>query len=99
MPADADGTLFRAAWTETLLPAIDAFRPQLLLVSAGFDAHRRDPLAQLRLEAEDFAWITRELVRLANRHCGGRIVSSLEGGYDLEALRESVVAHVGELLT
>ena len=98
-PADADGTLFRAAWTETLLPAIDAFRPQLLLVSAGFDAHRRDPLAQLRLEAEDYAWITRELVRLANRHCGGRIVSSLEGGYDLEALRESVVAHVGELLT
>ena len=99
LPADADGILFRAAWTETLLPAIDAFRPQLLLVSAGFDAHRRDPLAQLRLEAEDFAWITRELVRLANRHCGGRIVSSLEGGYDLEALRESVVAHVGELLT
>ena len=99
LPADADGTLFRAAWTETLLPAIDAFRPQLLLVSAGFDAHRRDPLAQLRLEAEDYAWITRELVRLANRHCGGRIVSSLEGGYDLEALRESVVAHVGELLT
>ena len=99
LPADADGTLFRAAWTETQLPAIDAFRPQLLLVSAGFDAHRRDPLAQLRLEAEDYAWITRELVRLANRHCGGRIVSSLEGGYDLEALRESVVAHVGELLT
>ena len=99
LPADADGILFRAAWTETLLPAIDAFRPQLLLVSAGFDAHRRDPLAQLRLEAEDYAWITRELVRLANRHCGGRIVSSLEGGYDLEALRESVVAHVGELLT
>ena len=99
LPADADGPLFRAAWTETLLPAIDAFRPQLLLVSAGFDAHRRDPLAQLRLEAEDYAWITRELVRLANRHCGGRIVSSLEGGYDLEALRESVVAHVGELLT
>ena len=99
LPADADGILFRAAWTETLLPAIDAFRPQLLLVSAGFDAHRRDPLAQLRLEAEDYAWITRELVRLANRHCAGRIVSSLEGGYDLEALRESVVAHVGELLT
>ena len=97
LPADADGTLFRAAWTETLLPAIDAFRPQLLLVSAGFDAHRRDPLAQLRLEAEDYAWITRELVRLANRHCGGRIVSSLEGGYDLDGLRESVIAHVGAL--
>ena len=81
-----------------LLPAIDAFRPQLLLVSAGFDAHRRDPLAQLRLEAGDFAWITRELAALADRHCSGRIVSTLEGGYDLDALRESSVAHVGALL-
>ena len=98
LPPDADGTLFRAAWTNTLLPAIDAFKPQLLLVSAGFDAHRRDPLAQLRLEADDFAWITRELVQLANRHCRGRIVSTLEGGYDLQALAESSVAHVRELL-
>jgi len=98
LPPDADGAPFRATWTDALLPAVDAFRPQLLLVSAGFDAHRRDPLAQLRLEAGDYAWITRELVRLANRHCAGRIVSTLEGGYDLEALRESSVAHVGELL-
>ena len=98
LPPDADGTLFRTAWSDVLLPAIDAFKPQLLLVSAGFDAHRRDPLAQLRLEAGDYAWITRELVRLAQRHCGGRIVSTLEGGYDLDALRESSVAHVGELL-
>jgi len=73
------------------------FRPQLLLVSAGFDAHWRDPLAQLRLQAGDYAWITDELVALANRHCGGRIVSSLEGGYDLSALAESCVAHVGGL--
>ena len=81
-----------------MLPALDAFKPQLLLVSAGFDAHRRDPLAQLRLETEDFAWISRELVRLASRHCGGRLVSTLEGGYDLDALRESSIAHVRELL-
>jgi len=98
LPAEADGAAFRAAWAERLLPALDTFKPQLLLVSAGFDAHRRDPLAQLQLKAEDFAWITRELVRLADRHCGGRIVSLLEGGYDLDALRESSVAHVGELL-
>ena len=86
------------AWAERLLPALDAFKPQLLLISAGFDAHRRDPLAQLRLETEDFAWISRELVRLASRHCGGRLVSTLEGGYDLDALRESSIAHVRELL-
>ena len=98
LPTDADGALFRAAWSNALLPAVDAFKPQLLLVSAGFDAHRRDPLAQLRLEAGDFAWITRELVQLANRHCRGRIVSTLEGGYDLNALAESSVAHVRELL-
>jgi len=98
LPPDADGALFRAAWSDTLLPAIDAFRPQLLLVSAGFDAHRRDPLAQLRLEASDFAWITGELVQLADRHCRGRMVSMLEGGYDLEALAESSVAHVRALL-
>ena len=98
LPPNADGTQFRAAWSSLLLPAVAAFRPQLLLVSAGFDGHRRDPLAELQLEASDFAWITRELVQLANRHCGGRIVSMLEGGYDLEGLAESSVAHVRELL-
>ncbi|MEO5629185.1 MAG: histone deacetylase family protein, partial [Thermomonas sp.] len=68
------------------------------MISAGFDAHRLDPLAQLQLETDDFAWITEQLVALANRHCGGRIVSTLEGGYDLGALAESSVAHVGALL-
>ncbi|MFT4179504.1 MAG: histone deacetylase family protein [Thermomonas sp.] len=97
LPADAEGLRFRRAWEELLLPAMDDFRPQLLLVSAGFDAHWRDPLAQLRLQAEDFDWITRELVQLANRHCGGRIVSTLEGGYDLDALAECSVAHVAAL--
>jgi acetoin utilization deacetylase AcuC-like enzyme len=94
LPIEAEGVLFRRAWQDVLLPAVHDFRPQLLLVSAGFDAHWRDPLAQLRLQAGDYAWITEELVSLANRHCGGRIVSSLEGGYDLAALAESAVAHV-----
>ena len=97
LPAEAEGVLFRRAWDDVLLPAVDDFRPQLLLVSAGFDAHWRDPLAQLRLQAGDYTWISEELVALANRHCGGRMVSSLEGGYDLAALAESSVAHVGAL--
>jgi acetoin utilization deacetylase AcuC-like enzyme len=98
LPPDAGSALFRVAWTERLLPAVDAFKPQLLMISAGFDAHRLDPLAQLQLDAADFTWITEELVALAKRHCGGRIVSTLEGGYALAALAESSVAHVGALL-
>ena len=97
LPPGSDGFRFRNTWADELLPLLDAFKPQLLLVSAGFDAHRRDPLADLMLEAEDFAWLTRELHTLARRHACGRIVSMLEGGYDLEALRESAVAHVAEL--
>ncbi|HZH43149.1 MAG TPA: histone deacetylase family protein [Lysobacter sp.] len=93
-----DGPGFRAAWCDQLLPAIDAFRPQLLLISAGFDAHRRDPLAQLQLDAGDYAWLTAQLVALADRHAHGRVVSMLEGGYDLTALRECSVAHVDALL-
>jgi len=89
---------FRAAWRGRLLPVLDSFRPQLILVSAGFDAHRLDPLAQLELEADDYAWLTAELVAIAERHAQGRIVSMLEGGYDLVALRECSVAHVGALL-
>ena len=97
LPPGSDGFRFRNTWADELLPLLDAFEPQLLLVSAGFDAHRRDPLADLMLEAEDFAWLTRELRALARRHARGRIVSMLEGGYDLEALRESTAAHVAEL--
>ena len=97
LPPGAGGDAFRAAWSNMLLPALDRFRPQLLLVSAGFDAHRRDPLAQLELEADDYAWLTRELVAIADRHANGRIVSLLEGGYDLQALRECSVAHVAAL--
>ncbi|MEW9625624.1 histone deacetylase family protein [Rhodanobacter geophilus] len=94
-----DGScLFRELWEGDLLPRIRAFRPQLLLVSAGFDAHRNDPLAGLCLGSEDYAWITAKLVELANQHAGGRLVSTLEGGYDLAALAASTAAHVGELL-
>lgn len=88
---------FRRVWSEQLLPALDAFQPQLLLISAGFDADARDPLAGLALGVSDFEWITHELCVLADRHCGGRLVSSLEGGYDLDALREGVLAHVRAL--
>lgn len=98
LPPNAGSAEFRAAWSQHLLPAVTAFKPQLLMISAGFDAHKRDPLAQLQLETADFAWITAELVALAKRYCDGRIVSSLEGGYDLTALAESSVAHVGALL-
>ncbi len=97
LPPGAGSRSFRDAWRERLLPALDAFAPQLVLVSAGFDAHWRDPLAQLQLDAEDFAWITTELRVLADRHAGGRLVSMLEGGYDLQALRECSVAHVAAL--
>jgi len=88
---------FRETWEQALLPAIDEFRPQLLLISAGFDAHWRDPLAQMQLDADDFGWLTAELVLLANRHAAGRMISTLEGGYDLQALAECSVAHVAAL--
>ena len=97
LPPGATGAQFREAWRTRLLPQLDAFRPQLVMISAGFDAHRLDPLAQIQLEAEDFDWITRELVAIADRHADGRVVSSLEGGYDMQGLRESCVAHVGAL--
>lgn len=97
LPPGSGGFRFKNLWADTLLPAIDAFKPQLVLVSAGFDAHMRDPLADLMLETEDFAWITRELRDIARRHADGRLVSMLEGGYDLQALGECTVAHVGEL--
>jgi len=96
LPPGSGGFRFRNTWLDTLLPALEDFRPQLLLVSAGFDAHMADPLADLMLDAEDFAWITAELRATARRH-GGRIVSMLEGGYNLDALAECAVAHVGAL--
>ena len=99
LPPGATGAQFRAAWSGRLLPAIEAFAPELIVVSAGFDAHARDPLAQLRLTEADFTWITEELCAVAQRVCGGRVVSLLEGGYDLEALATSAAAHVRALLS
>jgi acetoin utilization deacetylase AcuC-like enzyme len=92
------GEDFRAAWREAFVPRLEAFRPQLILVSAGFDGHRDDPLANLGLNERDYAWITAEVVRVAEESCGGRVVSTLEGGYDLAALAASAAAHVGELM-
>ena len=94
----ATGAQFRAAWDEVILPALDAFAPGLIIVSAGFDAHKADPLAQLRLETSDFGWVTRKLLGIADIHCGGRLVSLLEGGYDLDALAASAALHVRTLL-
>lgn len=98
LPPGATGEAFRSAWATTLLPALDAFAPALIIISAGFDAHARDPLAQLRVREPDFAWLTAELCALAEKHCQGRIVSMLEGGYDLEALASSAAAHVRVLM-
>ena len=94
LPPGSGSAAFRAAWRDRLIPAVKAWEPDLIIVSAGFDAHRADPLAQLQVETEDFAWLTRELMVLG----GGRLVSVLEGGYDLKALGESVAAHVRELM-
>jgi acetoin utilization deacetylase AcuC-like enzyme len=94
LPAYAPPALFRAAVSEQWLPALDAFRPQMLFVSAGFDAHREDDMASLTLTEADYAWVTEALVASAERHAQGRIVSMLEGGYALHALGRSVAAHV-----
>lgn len=97
-PDGAEPAVWRRAF-ETLMERVDRFRPDLILVSAGFDAHRRDPVGHgsQRLEAEDFAWATRAIADVANGHAKGRVVSSLEGGYDLEALGQSALAHVRAL--
>ena len=89
---------FRAAVSDHWLPALDAHQPELIFVSAGFDAHREDPLANLKLVDADYAWVTRELAQVAAKYAQGRIVSSLEGGYALSALGRSVTEHVRELV-
>jgi acetoin utilization deacetylase AcuC-like enzyme len=96
VPPSAPRELWRKRF-EGLMERVEAHRPDLILISAGFDAHARDPLAQQRLEAEDFAWATRAVVSVARRTSKGRIVSSLEGGYDLEALGRSALAHANAL--
>jgi acetoin utilization deacetylase AcuC-like enzyme len=96
-PGDG-GKEFRHAVETAILPRLAAFQPDLLLVSAGFDAHERDPLANLNLVEDDFAWVTRKLMEIADKRAGGRIVSLLEGGYDLRGLAGSAAAHVGALM-
>ena len=90
---------FRLGVTQRILPALDAFRPELVLVSAGFDAHKSDPLAQLLLDEGDYTWITEQLLEIAYRHSDGRLVSTLEGGYDLAALGASAAAHIRVLMS
>jgi acetoin utilization deacetylase AcuC-like enzyme len=92
------GAAFRDAYERVILPALNAFRPELLMISAGFDAHRRDPLASIELDDDDFAWATEALAAVARQYSGGRIVSLLEGGYDLTALASSAAAHVRVLM-
>lgn len=92
------GAEMREAYSALVFPRLKAFQPELILISAGFDAHRADPLAQLMWDETDFAWLTRELCALAAELCNGRVVSVLEGGYDLDALAASAKAHVLELM-
>ena len=96
--AGAGGAEFRTAFGEWIMPALGQFAPDMIIVSAGFDAHRDDPLANLNLVESDFVWVTEQLLGFAERYCGGRLVSTLEGGYDLAALAASTSAHVGALM-
>lgn len=98
LPPGTSGADYRALFTEQVLPRLENFAPELILLSAGFDAHASDPLADIRLSEADFAWITEQICDVADRHCAGRIVSLMEGGYDLLALARSVVAHVEVLM-
>lgn len=98
LPPGATGAVFRAGMIGRVLPAIEAHRPEMIFISAGFDAHARDPLANLGFTEADFAWATAQLCQVADRHCNGRVVSTLEGGYDLTALAVSTAAHVRTLM-
>jgi len=98
LPAMTGSRGFREAVERFWIPALDRFKPQMVFVSAGFDAHRDDPLAYLKLEDEDYRWVTEKLMEVADRHAEGRVVSTLEGGYNVEALGRCVVQHVGALL-
>jgi acetoin utilization deacetylase AcuC-like enzyme len=92
------GAEMRRAYDDVILPRVAEFEPELILVSAGFDAHAADPLAQLNWTTEDFTWVTRRICEVADEVCGGRVVSTLEGGYDLDALAACVAAHVDVLM-
>ena len=97
LPPGSGSDAFRKAFVEVCLPALEAHRPEIIFVSAGFDAHREDPLANLQLADEDYEWVTSRIAAVAARHANGRIVSTLEGGYALSALGRSATAHVRAL--
>ncbi len=97
LPGGTGSKTFRDAYEQIVLPRVDAFSPELLIISAGFDAHADDPLAGMNLTTADFGWVTEKLCDIADKHCAGRVVSSLEGGYDLPALGASAAAHVNVL--
>lgn len=97
LPTGSDGADFRRAWGENLLPRLDGFDPDFIVISAGFDAHARDPLGGLRLLEDDFTWVTREILGIAAARCQGRVVSFLEGGYDLTGLAASARVHLAAL--
>lgn len=99
LPPGAGSREFRAAWNDEILGALEAFSPELIIISAGFDAHESDPLAQLEVKTEDYGWITSEIMDVADRVCEGRVISSLEGGYDLPALGRNAAEHVRALMT
>lgn len=98
LPAGCSGARFAEAVRTRWLPALETFRPQLILMSAGFDGHAEDDMAQFRLTEQDYAWVTAEVRALAERHAHGRVVSTLEGGYNLSALGRSVAEHLNALL-
>lgn len=98
LKSETGGAEMQGAWDRVLTDEIEPYNPQLVLVSAGFDAHRRDPLANLNWETEDFAWLAHRICDLADKCCDGRVVSSLEGGYDLEALGDSVGAYINVMM-
>ncbi len=97
LPASTNGKIVRDMISKTWIPRLDEFKPQLIIISAGFDAHREDDLGQMGLVEDDYVWMTKQLMEVANRYCDGKIVSCLEGGYNLSALGRSVAAHLKTL--
>ena len=97
MPAGATDSLYRLAFAERIIPALERFAPEAILISAGFDAHAEDPLAEVQLSTDAFTWMTQQLLEVADRHAEGRVISLLEGGYNLSRLGECVATHLNEL--
>lgn len=97
MPAGATDSAYERAFAERIIPRLDHFAPEAILISAGFDAHAEDPLAEIQLSTEAFTWMSRQILEVADRHAQGRVISLLEGGYNLSRIGECVAAHLNEL--